>query len=113
MRYPFIGWDYMELADKWGVFLPDFEDSSPYYLADYDYIKLYLDEFVFKFNMKGRGDRLTRVGRAAARDIREYCAVLADGYHGYAGAVWKAISEIEDDYTTLQIFLPLLGHAWD
>lgn len=106
----------MELANKWGVFLPDFDETSHYYLADYDYIKLYIDEFVFRFNtvpMKGMGDRLTRVGTAAARDIREYCAALADGHHGYGGGVWKAISEIEDDYTTLQLFLPLLGYAWD
>lgn len=105
MVYPFRGWDFTELLEKWGIVIPD-EDALD---GDWVALKLYLENFVWRIN--GWGE-LSRVGCAAAKDIREYCRAMSQYDYGYWTPLWRGLSEIEDDLTTLQAFIPLAGHAW-
>ena len=48
----FKGWDYTELAEKWGLYIPDTWEKlvtingEEQYRNEYEYIQLYIDYFI-------------------------------------------------------------------
>jgi hypothetical protein len=102
--YPFKGWDYQELAIKWNLYAPEFEE--PYMDIDIDFkvIQWYLHNI--PFNAK-------RVMRSVAKDIRVFCNKLSESEISHEAPIWKAMSELKDDYSVIRMFYPLVGYAWD
>jgi hypothetical protein len=98
------GWDFEELADEWGLYLPDYLDDYSDVTTS-DWIKMYLENFVFKVEN-------TRVRRKAASDIREYCRLMSEDDCCYQCPIWEGYAKLEDDFTTIQMFIPIIEHAW-
>ena len=109
MANPFYGYDSGELAEKWGLYIPEamYRDYMP--MTPEEYLGLYIQEYLFKLDIRGRS---TRAMRAAAKDVRLYCQAL-QWDAGYFDGVWKAISEIEDDFSLLQMFCLVIEATWN
>lgn len=79
-----------------------------------DFTELAVKEYynyLFKFDLYNIQDKPEFV--AGVKLLRKLLSDLSKDSHSYFGNVWKAMSEIEDDWSMLQISLPLIGHMWD
>jgi len=110
-EYKFDGYDFVELIDCWNIDISDkiIEDNA-----------LPIQEFLTDVWRKMYGfreaenEKNQRYAKKIADDLRRFLAKLAkedDGMGSYA-PVWKAISEINDDYSLFQIAIPLIGYMW-
>jgi len=62
------------------------------------------------------GGNETRVMKKIANDIREFCRALAKDSFTYLGPLWIGLSEIENDWTLINMVTmkgPLLQAMWD
>lgn len=96
-KYEFKGWDYEELGDCWKLFKK--------FNADIDTDKIIIDY------LRNEGDKKKKI---IARDIRLFLTrVLSQGINvGYWAPVWRGLLEIKDDYTLIQVTIPLLPYMW-
>lgn len=100
----FKGYDYTELAEKWGMYIPNRAglDGLP---EDFEYIQLYIDHFAFRSDNK-------RQIKAIAKDIKQFCQALSDFDDlSDSGFLWKSFTEMEDPYSICRLFYPLVGYA--
>jgi hypothetical protein len=111
--YPFDGWDFMEFADAWNVYVGDefwLKGADGYHglYTDADVISVYLEQVLKNYNGKP-----TRPMRKCAKDIRIFLKKLSKSEHHYDTPVWKGMSKIEDDFTLLSYAIKLMGNMWD
>jgi hypothetical protein len=102
-EYSFYGWDYSELANRWGFHVPETDQ-----LEAFEYIQIFISNYAWP----GIGRSHTRFQRRAAKDVREYLVALSRCDAGYLGGFWKAMSEIKDDWSMMRMFVHNLGFAW-
>lgn len=118
----FNGWDYTELSEEWKLYFPDsftpeFEkllkgDETPFkYDQDY-YLKIFIENFLLYRIMGKSTDQYSKFQKKAISDIRKYLQELSRCPVSYFQQLWKTISEIEDDFSMLQIIVCVIGHAW-
>lgn len=99
------GWDFEELADEWGLYLPDSLDDYSEPMTTAEWINLYLENFIQTVSD-------TRTRRKAAKDIRKYCQLMSDDDCCFECPVWEGMAKVEDDFTLIRLFSPLIGYAW-
>ena len=106
MKNIFNGFDYSELYNKWGLYVPDGwgEDSELF--------QLYINNFLLN-RADDSYDKLNRVSAAFVKDCRLYLKACSEWEIGYEHVVWKALCEIEDDFTFMRLFYPLIGYMWN
>jgi carbohydrate-binding DOMON domain-containing protein len=104
--YKFDGFDYSELMSKWNLFY----DYNVYPIEDDYFLKEFIDNFI---KIKEWSDaEYTRVSKRYIKDIREFCIAMSE-WDIYDSSLWKGLAEIQDDYSFLRLFKPLLGYAWN
>ncbi len=125
----FDGYDYFELKDAWNLYfdvelLDDYlfdmkrevSDDSIFQLFSSDsyYLMLFIRHFIFYklFINGGKKHRHSKFQKRAISDIRKYLKALSSCQMSYFSNVFKEISEIEDDFSMLQMVLCVLGHMW-
>lgn len=108
-HYPFKGWDYMELAEAWGVYMPD-DDSL--YIED---PALPLKYFIVSVMRGYNGVNDTRPMKKLANDCRIYLKKLGDPEtsHTYCGPMWLGMANIKDNWTLLNHVMVNIGYMWD
>ena len=104
--YPFKGWDWTELAEKWGLFLNG--DPIDILAGDEILFREYLNGLFFP--LCAFGD-VRRVSAAACSDIRNYLKALAKN-GCYEAPAWEGLSRVEDDFSLLRLFIDLFPLAW-
>ena len=160
----FDGWDWSELANAWGIYLPysyagkdmyayaekmrlrtdeeKAEDAKKTYgvIEDDGTVTEHLWDDMFgdtlrwdtndyeDFNefdpiiwfidaaMRGNDGDGSRVTRKMANDVRCFAKKLSESEISYLTPFWKGLSEIESDWTILNIISgngPLLAYMWD
>lgn len=97
----FDGYDWTELAEVWCQ-ARVLDEDNPKLLGDY----------ISEINRAQILGQSTRVAKRTAEDIREYCKQLSQFNFVNYRKVWKAISEIEDDFTVMKVFSRLVDIAW-
>ena len=106
----FRGWDWSELAEVWGVYLPyDILDEPDHY--EYEPLVWYIELALSRANFCE-----TRVIKKMAKDVREYAVALATDGHTYMGPLWIGLSKIESDVEILRTIIgkyPLIAAMWD
>lgn len=110
--YPFRGYDFMELAEAWNVYIGDefwIAGVGRYHVlySDADVIAVYLKEVCKKYD----GCEPTRAMRKHAKDIRIFTKALSQGMT-YDAPLWYGMSKIEDDWTLLQYAIQLMSCMW-
>lgn len=50
---------------------------------------------------------------AGIKLLRRLLSDLGESDTSYHSGVWKTMSEIKDDWSLLQLAVPLIGHMWD
>ena len=103
-NYPFDGWDYIELAESWNLYIP-----TSIGIEDHLFIKWYLGGLFNNYN----GQAPTRPMKKVAKDIRLFLTELAKSEISYMTPMWKGMSEIKDDFTLIQMTIPNIGYMWD
>jgi len=111
--YPFHGFDFMELADAWGVYIGDeFNvcgmDGYHRTISDADVLSIFLEQVLKSYN----GYKPSYPMRKCANDIRIFTKKLSKGCTSEA-PMWKGMSKIEDDFTLLSYAIKLMGNMWD
>ncbi len=79
---------------------------------EYDPVLWYINLAMKKYD--GAND--TRVIKKMANDIRAFCRALAEQNHTYMTPLWRGLSEIESDWSLINIITmdcPLLPAMWD
>jgi len=89
----FKGYDYSELAERFGVDVTDSVEPLRARLTDL----LYEND-----------------GNAIAM-VRAFVVALANNarQNGYAAPVWFGLAAVADDHTFLNYLIPLIDRAWD
>ena len=99
------GWDYSEIMNKFGIedYDPPPEDD-PYY----QHVGI---ETVFRKRRVQAFLEENHNNPEVIEIVRDYLQTIScvDGYYG---KVWKAVSEIEDDFVFMQFVFALLYHMW-
>lgn len=98
--YKFDGFDYSELMSKWNLFY----DYDVYPIEDDYFLKEFIDNFIMS--------EYTRVSKRYIKDIREFCISMSE-WGRYDSSFWKELAKIQDDYSFLRLFKPLVGYAWN
>ena len=105
-NYPFQGWDYLELALAWNLYIPDVGSD----IEDHKPIEWFLREV-----LKGyvRGDR--RIIGKVSKDLRIFLSKLGDEDNviGDEYPMWKGLSKVRSNYTLIRLSIPLIGYMWD
>ncbi len=103
------GFDYRSLADLWGVELGDG-------MCDWIPVRKFLrgvlqDHFVNVacFTHDACQCRLSVI----AEDLRVYLRTLSKSKMSYCGPAWAGLSRVKDDYTLIQLAIPLIGSMWE
>lgn len=119
---PFYGNDYNELFDAYGLELCPDEEVAEMNIDDLeDYRGKAIKEFFNWIMMiSAPGLRFTGPGpqiilQVAAFDLRLFLIELADQLDsgwGYHGPVFRGIAQVEDDWSMLQIAVPLITCMW-
>lgn len=118
----FDGFDFTELYTVWNLELcPDEEiaEDDPENLIDYPAkaIQEYLD-WVLKISMGGlrnTGYGPQRILQETAFDLRLFLIALADDLDsgwGYHGPVFRGLSQVEDDWSMIQMAVGLIPSMW-
>jgi len=104
--YPFQGWDYLELANAWNLYIPDANSN----IEDHEPIKWFLEKILRNY-INGK----TRITKKVASDLRVFLSKLGDvdNVVGNEYPMWKGMSEIESDYNLIRLSIPLIGYMWD
>ena len=113
-NYPFMGWDWMELAHSWNVYIPEdywIKDIGDYLHNDYDPVVWLINSASQHYN----GMTPTRPMRKMANDVRIYLRLLGDPdiSHTFSSPLWIGLSNVEDDWTLLSYTAELIGGMWD
>ena len=108
-NYPFYGWDYIELAIAWNLYIPDVDNIDV--IADHKPIKWFLNCVLDG----ARNNGTTMVMKKVASDLRIFLSKLGDENNtcGNEYPMWKGMSKIESDYTIIRLAIPLIGYMWD
>ena len=97
--YRFKGWDFSELAECFEINVP--EDSI-------DEGVLLIQEYLEK-HLEFGSSKL----KENAKVMRRFLKKLIKEDHSYITSVWAGIVEVEDDFSLIQISIPLIGYMWD
>lgn len=116
----FDGYDYTELFDAYGLELCPEEEiakENPEDLTDY-YAKAIQDylEWVAMISMGGSrcaGPGPMRILSETAFELRCFLVALSEDGMSYHGPLWRGLSEVEDDWSLLQIAVILVPCMWD
>jgi len=108
------GYDYGILVKLWDL-------EVDYGILDADDLELkaitqYIDDVVSNHFAGDSGMIAKEVKHSLpelANDLRIFLKELSTYDASYYPNVWKAISEIKDDYSLLRIARPLIGYMWD
>lgn len=92
---PFKGWDWSELAARFGVAIPDEDDPTP--LAD----------FLAEWHTKNDSEK----DRIAAT-CREFLEALVSADPSYNRPVWEGLVKVKDDDTLIAFMTKLIGWMW-
>ena len=103
------GFDYYELLEKWGIDTSIYCDNVEN--EDYDLLKLYVNNILFK-NWDYENNKPSRVAKSAIKDIRNFLKAMTE-YYDYNTPVWEGLLKIEDDFSFLRMFYPLIPYAWN
>ncbi|MBA4542875.1 hypothetical protein H1164_08170 [Thermoactinomyces daqus] len=98
----FKGWDFIELADHWGLDYEDVEDEYEL-IREYIYSKM-------TFDYSASEQRKAEM-KQIADDIREYLKSLSK-YETHDKPVWEGLLKVKDDFTFLRFCADLLHHMW-
>jgi hypothetical protein len=104
--YPFKGWDWTELSEKWGLYLNG--DQIDILEGEEILFRHYLNGLLFSLCAFGN---VRRVSAAACSDIRNYLKALSKN-PGYEAPAWEGLSRVEDDFSLLRLFIDLFPLAW-
>lgn len=107
MYKKFDGYDFSELYEAWGLYIPKdiFKDS--YYLSEFIsnfVVNKLLDQEVFNV-------RHSKFQKRAANDIRIYLAELSKYEPNYS-EIWEVLSKMENDLNMTIMFSRVCGYAW-
>lgn len=91
---PFKGWDWTELAARFGVAIPDEDDPAP--------LVAWLGE-----RCRNPEDQ-----RWIAGVCREFVGALAAADPSHNKPVWEGLAKVEDDETLMGFVIHLLGWMW-
>ena len=107
MKHSFDGFDYLELSDKWCIYVP-FECDD-----DGSWIVEFAMNFLFKMRWddNDRRHKYTRVSQAFIDDCRAFVSALAE-WDQSEKPLWEGLSKIESDENFVRMFIPLLPYAW-
>lgn len=108
--YPFVGYDYYELAEKWGLNLSNYNRYNNG-IDEYKIFALYIENFLFRMHFYETTEEPSRVMKAFCKDARSYLKALPE-FNMYDSPAWKGLSEVEDDFSFLRLFIPLVGYMW-
>lgn len=91
---PFRGWDWTELAARFGVAIPDEDDSAP--------LAAWLE---IRCRDEGEQDRIAGI-------CREFVGALAATDPSHNKPVWEGLAKVEDNGTFMGFAIRLLGWMW-
>lgn len=91
---PFKGWDWTELAARFGVAIPDEDNPAP--------LAAWLEE----------RSRIQREQAWVAGICREFVDALAVADPSYNRPVWEGLAKVKDDETFMGFVIHLLGWMW-
>jgi len=97
------GYDYAVLIKVWELEEVDKEEDE----ADELEIKTLQD--YLQTTLSNQNHTLKTV----AKDLRFFLKQLSKYDHTYFKGVWKAMSKIKDDFSLVQITIPIIGYMWD
>lgn len=109
--FPYDGWDWVELCKAFNI--PCY-DVSELLGMDYDeslWLKCYLQS-VMRHCQPWEGGKNFVLHRTAF-EVRTFLKELATDGHTYLGPMWKGMSEIEDDWSLISMFVQICDSAWD
>ena len=105
--YKFQGWGYEELAEAFEI-LKDKDNPD-----DDNVVELLQTYITTNLLVPGPGSIEGKKIMSDACDIiRNYIKALLTYEGNYYGPVWKAMLEIEDDFTLLQITHDMIPNMW-
>ena len=118
--YPYKGWDWVELCEAFNVpweriDVTDGVAFNKYLKGDEHYGEWY---YLQQYVLAVCGQSHTHWGgknfvlRRTAFEIREYLKKLKEDDHGYYPPLWEGMVNMKDDWSMLQAFSALCGHAW-
>ena len=105
----FKGWDYEELADKWGI------ETDPVALFETDPVAL-LREFIMNSLEYNYDDDVEFLLPEVKEDMEEFLSslIVQKEKHNFGSVIFIALRLVsdEDDATFAQYFCTLLPHMW-
>lgn len=102
----FYGYDYTELAEKWGIAPPpEGVDENIYYLTT---IRWHIQEIIAKV-AENKEEVNPKI-----QDMRDFLKALIKESEevDYCTPVWKGLLKIEEPYTFCHLFIALLPYMW-
>jgi hypothetical protein len=114
----FMGWDWLELAKEWNLYIPDnysFPGKNDFGFDEHHYDYDPVNWFILSVLSKYNGVDSTRPMKKIAGDCRLFLSKLGDEDNSstYSWPLWDGMSKIEDDWTLLNFVYPLIGYMWD
>lgn len=100
-EFVFKGYDYMELAEALGLQLP--HESYLINFSDAGWLAGCLELVKLEEDTVPVAAVLRRFLRALVEFDKE----------AFANPVWLGLIAVEDDYTFMQLFIPLVGRMWN
>lgn len=110
MKHSWKGFDYMELAEKWNVAIPDYLYDD----IDFDeskYLASYIS-YVFFNRVGDNGESKGRISVMMVQDIRDFCMALSNDEWCCAPEMWEGMAKIESEWNLVSHFTTMIGHAW-
>jgi len=107
----FKGWDFLELAEKWGLqykYKPSPKHPSRPTNDDSKPIRRFLESLIKQSQRLGDESLLSPY----ANDIRMYTRKLAQNDISYYRPLWRGLARIEDDFTLVRATILLLPCMW-
>lgn len=95
--YRFRGWDYEELAECWGIDLPEGDDQRIEAIRDFIVQRWAHEHPDYK---------------RVVSDVRRFVRALRREEIGFHGPLWDGLLKIRDDFTFLQATTVLLPLMW-
>jgi len=105
--YPFDGWDYLELAIAWNLYIPDDDNTNTYVPADNKVIKWFLEGVLRNYSF---GEKRFVI-RKVAKDLRIFLSKLGS-YESYEKKVWLAMAEMESDVMLIVMVKEIIPLLW-
>lgn len=102
-RVTFKGWDWTELNEAFGL---------KTHVDDDDAARQELEDFLVALRNRFNGPDKAEDDVRHADVVRAYLIALGQHQHGYGHDVWIAIANVQDHWTMLKYFIPLLDFAW-